>query len=180
MKRLTLSLTFLFAAVFAFAQKPALDHSVYDSWKSLRAVSIPQNGDILMYTISPGEGDATLVIENVRSGKHIEVPRATRAQLSQDGNKVVAVIKPLFSQTRDAKIKKAKKDDMPKDTLAIIDVKSGNVEKFANYKSHNLPDKLNSYIAFELTPAKEKPAAEKSEGKDAKKPQKKEEVKELM
>jgi len=179
MKRLTLSLTFLFAAVFAFAQKPALDHSVYDSWKSLRAVSIPQNGDILMYTISPGEGDATLVIENVRSGKHIEVPRATRAQLSQDGNKVVAVIKPLFSQTRDAKIKKAKKDDMPKDTLAIIDVKSGNVEKFANYKSHNLPDKLNSYIAFELTPAKEKPAAEKSEGKDAKKPQKKEEVKEL-
>lgn len=179
MKRLTLSLTFLFAAIFAFAQKPALDHSVYDSWKSLRAVSIPQNGDILMYTISPGEGDATLVIENVRSGKHIEVPRATRAQLSQDGNKVVAVIKPLFSQTRDAKIKKAKKDDMPKDTLAIIDVKSGNVEKFANYKSHNLPDKLNSYIAFELTPAKEKPAAEKSEGKDAKKPQKKEEVKEL-
>ena len=179
MKRLTLTLTLLFAVALAYAQKPALDHSVYDSWKSLRAVSIPQNGDILLYTIMPGEGDATLVIENVRTGKHIEVPRATRAQLSQDGNKVVAVIKPLFSQTRAAKIKKAKKDEMPKDTLAIIDVKSGNVEKFANYKSHNLPDKLHSHIAFELTPAKEKPAAGKSEEKDAKKPQKKEEVKEL-
>ncbi len=180
MKRLTLTLMLLFAVALSYAQKPALDHSVYDSWNSLRAISIPQNGDILMYTVTPGEGDATLVVENVRTGFKTEVPRATRAQLSQDGNKVVAVIKPLFSQTRDAKIKKAKKDDMPKDTLAIIDVKTGKVEKFANYKSHNLPDKLHSHIAFELTPAKEKPAADKkAEGKDAKKPQKKEEVKEL-
>ena len=173
MKRLTLTLMLLFAVALSYAQKPALDHSVYDSWNSLRAISIPQNGDILMYTVTPGEGDATLVVENVRTGFKTEVPRATRAQLSQDGNKVVAVINPLFSQTRDAKIKKAKKDDMPKDTLAIIDVKTGKVEKFANYKSHNLPDKLHSHIAFELTPAKEKPAAEKKdEGKDAKKPQK--------
>ena len=184
MKRLTLTLTFLAAALFAFAQKPALDHSVYDSWKSLRGVSIPQNGDILMYTIAPGEGDATLVIENIRTGVKTEVPRASRAKLSQDGSKVVATISPLFSQTRAAKIKKAKRDDMPKDTLAIIDVKTGKVEKYANYKSHNTPDKLNSYIAFELTPAKEKPApkkpaGEKPEGKDARKPEKKEPVKEL-
>ncbi len=135
-----------------------------------------------MYTISPGEGDATLVIENIRNNSKIEVPRATRAQLSKDGKKVVAVIKPLFSQTRDAKIKKAKKDDMPKDTLAIVDIATGKIEKFANYKSHNTPDKLSSYIAFELTPAKEKPAPKgkpAAEGKDAKKPEKKAPVKEL-
>ncbi|MBO5699803.1 MAG: hypothetical protein J6R57_00110, partial [Bacteroidales bacterium] len=182
MKRLTLTLTLMLAAALAFAQKPALDHSVYDSWKSLRGISIPQNGDILMYTISPGEGDATLVIENIRNNSKIEVPRATRAQLSKDGKKVVTVIKPLFSQTRTAKIKKAKKEDMPKDTLAIVDIATGKIEKFANYKSHNTPDKLSSYIAFELTPAKEKPAPKgkpAAEGKDAKKPEKKAPVKEL-
>ena len=95
MKRLTLTLTLLFAVVLGFAQKPALDHSVYDSWKSLRGITIPQNGDILMYTISPGEGDATLIIENIRNNGKIEVPRASRAKLSQDGKKVVAVISPL-------------------------------------------------------------------------------------
>ena len=185
MKRLTLTLTLLLAAVFGFAQKPALDHSVYDSWKSLKGVSIPQNGDVLMYTVAPGEGDATLVIENIRTNAKVEVPRATRAKLSQDGKKVVAVINPLFSQTRAAKIKKAKKEDMPKDTLAIIDIATGKIEKFANYKSHNTPDKLSSYIAFELTPAKEKPAPKGKpapEGKDAKKPEAKEKkapVKEL-
>ena len=167
MKRLTLALALLFTALSVSAQKPALDHSVYDSWKTLRGISLPQNGDILMYMVTPGEGDGLLVIENIRTGQHIEVPRGTRATLSQDGSKVIAQIKPLFSQTRQAKIKKAKKDDMPKDTLAIIDVKTGAVEKFANYKSHGTPDKLHSHIAFELTPAKEKPAAkgEKPQGK---------------
>ena len=85
-----------------------------------------------MYTISPGEGDATLIIEDIRNNGKIEVPRASRAKLSQDGKKVVAVISPLFSQTRAAKIKKAKKEDMPKDTLAIIDIATGKIEKFAN------------------------------------------------
>ena len=106
MKRLAVTLTLLIAAFGAFAQKPALDHSVYDSWKSLRGLSVPQNGDILTYMVSPGEGDLVLVIEDLKTNKKIEVPRATRVQISQDGTKAMAVIKPLFSQTRTAKIKK--------------------------------------------------------------------------
>ena len=168
MKKFSLMLVFALIATLAYAQKKPLDHSVYDSWKSLNAVSVPRNGDILIYNINPQEGDADLVIENIRTGKKTIVPRATRASLSQDGSKVVAVIKPLFKQTRDAKIKKAKKEDMPKDTLAIIDVKTGKVEKYANYKSHDAANKWNSYVAFELTPAKEK--ADKKAGKPEGKP----------
>ena len=184
MKRLTLTLALICAAVLAFAQKPAMDHSVYDSWKSLKTIQVPKNSDILLYTITPGEGDATLVVENLRNGKKIEIPRAANTKLSEDGSKLVAVIKPLFSQTRDAKIKKAKKDNMPKDSLAIVDLATGDIQKFANYKSHKTPDKLSSFIAFELTPAKDKPAPkgekpQAKEEKDAKKPAKKEQVKEL-
>ena len=178
MKRLTLTLALLFAVVLVFAQKPALDHSVYDSWNSLKGISVPQNGNVLLYTIAPGEGDATLVIEDLKLGKKIEVPRGTRAKLSQDGSKVVAVINPLFSQTRDAKIKKAKKEDMPKDTLAIIDIASGEIKKFANYKSHSTPDKLFTYIAFEQHPAKEEKSKEKTSQEDKKAP-KSEPAKEL-
>ena len=149
-------LTLFMVTMLAYGQKPALDHSVYDSWKNLNAVSVPRNGDILMYTIAPQEGDVELVIENLRTGKKISVPRATRATLNQEGTKVIAVVKPLFSQTREAKIKKAKKDDMPKDSLAIIDLKTGNVEKIANYKSHNAAEKWSKFVAYEVTPAKER------------------------
>ena len=169
MRKFSLLLMLLGIVMSAQAQKPAMDHSVYDSWKNLNAISVPRNGDILMYTIAPQEGDADLIIENIRTGKKIVVPRATKATLNQDGSKVVAVIKPMFSQTRDAKIKKTKKDDMPKDSLAIIDVKTGKVDKFANYKSHATASKWTSFVAFELTPAKEKPA-KKDDAKDDKKP----------
>lgn len=172
MRKISFMLMLIGIAMSAFAQKKPLDHSVYDSWKSLNAISVPRNGDILLYNINPGEGDTELVIENIRTGKKTIVPRATRATLNQDGSKVIAVIKPLFEQTRQAKIKKAKKEDMPKDSLVIIDVKTGKVEKFANYKSHDAADKWSSYIAYQLTPAKEKPA-KKGEKKDDKKEDKK-------
>ena len=157
MRKISFLLMCAFVATLAYAQKKPLDHSVYDSWKSLNGVSVPRNGDILIYNINPGEGDTELVIENIRTGKKTVVPRATRATLNQDASKVIAVIKPLFEQTRQAKIKKTKKDDMPKDSLVIIDVKTGKVEKFANLKSHNTADKWTSYVAYQLTPAKEKP-----------------------
>ena len=171
MRKISFLLMCALITTLAYAQKKPLDHSVYDSWKSLNGVSVPRNGDILLYNINPGEGDTELVIEDIRTGKKTIVPRATRAKLSEDGTKVVAVIKPLFEQTRQAKIKKAKKDDMPKDSLALIDVKTGKVEKFANLKSHATPDKWSTYLAFELTPAKEKAdkKAPKAEGKDDKK-----------
>ena len=166
MKRLSLILALLLTAALSYAQKPALDHSVYDSWNTLRALSLPHNGDIMMYTINPGEGDPTLVIENIRTGKKFEVPRASRAKMSDDCKTVIATIKPLFSQTRDAKIKKAKKDDMPKDTLAIIDVLSGNVEKIANFKSYNCPDKFLNIFAFEMNPPKKESAKKESAKKE--------------
>ena len=172
MKRLTLVFALLFTAALSYAQKPALDHSVYDSWNTLRALSLPSNGDIMMYTITPGEGDVTLVIENIRTGKKLEVPRANRAKLSEDGKTVIATIKPLFSQTRDARIKKAKKEDMPKDTLAIIDILSGNIEKIADFKSYNVPDKFTNFFAFEMNPAKEKPAKKEKATADSSKAEK--------
>ena len=185
MRKLSLLLTLFLVTLLAYGQKPALDHSVYDSWKNLNAVSVPRNGDILMYTIAPQEGDVELVIENLRTGKKISVPRATRASLNQEGTKVIAVVKPFFNQTREAKIKKTKKEDMPKDSLAIIDLKTGNVEKIANYKSHNAAEKWSKFVAYEVTPAKEKADAKKDK-KDGdkkeggKKPAPKKDAKQLL
>ncbi|MBR5856876.1 MAG: S9 family peptidase [Bacteroidales bacterium] len=167
MKRLSLMFALILTAALSYAQKPALDHSVYDSWNTLRALSLPHNGDIMMYTINPGEGDLTLVIENIRTGSKFEIPRASRAQISDDCKTVIATIKPFYSQTREAKIKKVKKDDMPKDTLAIIDVQTGKIEKIANFKSYKSPDKFLNVFAFEMNPVKEKPAKEKSDKEKA-------------
>lgn len=142
-------------ATTIFAQKPPINHSVYDEWKSLTGLKIHNNGDIATYTISEQEGDAELIIRTISNNKTISIPRASRVSISKDSKNAVAVIKPFFKETRAAKIKKLKRDDMPKDTLAIINIASGEVKKYPNYKIHYVPSKFNSTLVFELTPAKD-------------------------
>ncbi|MEG1898684.1 MAG: prolyl oligopeptidase family serine peptidase [Bacteroidales bacterium] len=156
MKKVELIIAFLLLSVIIFAQKKPINHSVYDSWKSVSGITIPQNGNILIYSINEQEGDNELKIYNLQNSSVISVPRGKNAKLSKDGNKAVTLIKPLFEQTRNAKIKKTKKDDMPKDTLAIVDISTGKIDKFANCKSFKTSYKPGNYVAFELISSKGK------------------------
>ncbi|MBP5210891.1 MAG: hypothetical protein J6Z27_03525, partial [Bacteroidales bacterium] len=129
MKKLILAVLALVCAATAFAQKPSLDHSVYDNWKSVASLQVPYNGDWLLYNINPQEGDASLVIQNLRNNKTYTVPRASGAVVNADATKVVFRIAPFFQQTRQARIEKKRADQIPKDTLAILDLASGKIEK---------------------------------------------------
>ncbi|MDD3201987.1 MAG: prolyl oligopeptidase family serine peptidase [Bacteroidales bacterium] len=159
MKRIFLLASFLILTLSVSAQKPPLDHSVYDGWKSVGRVTIPNDGEWAFYNISPQEGDGTLEIYNVRSGKAYSVPRATGAILSQDGTKLVFKIAPMFQQTRKAKIDKKKPNEMPKDTLAVMDLASGTISKFPFLKAFKAGEKMGSFIAFQEA---EKPAPKKA------------------
>lgn len=151
MKKLVVLLALFSAAVMSHAQKPALDHSVYDDWKSLSQIQIPDGGDWAMYTVAPQQGDVVLHIYNVRTGKQYKIDRASAATISEDATKLVFRIAPLYEQTRQAKIKKKKADQMPKDTLGILDLVSGKIEKIAQLKSLKTPQVLRSYVAFQKT-----------------------------
>lgn len=163
MKYLNLTLLFCLISIICTAQKPPIDHSVYDSWKSVKSLKAPNNGHILVYSIAPQEGDSELVFHNTKTGQEITVPRAVHsilpgsstAAITPDGTKAIATIKPLFEQTRQAKIKKTKKDDMPKDTLAIIDLVSGSITKFPACASFKAPATLGNTIAFQKAPKRD-------------------------
>ena len=109
------------------AQKPALDHSVYDGWKSLGRPSVPYDGAWMYYTLSPQQGDGELHVVNAVTGAEWTCPRASDFKISLDGTKAVYKIKPSYEETRQARIKKKKADQMPKDSLAVLDLKTGAV-----------------------------------------------------
>ena len=164
MKHLNLTLLLCLISVICTAQKPPIDHSVYDSWKSIKSLKAPNNGNILVYNIAPQQGDSKLVFHNTITGKDIFVPRATHsilpgsstAAITPDGTYAIATIKPLFEQTRSAKIKKTKKDDMPKDTLAIVNLKTGEIKKFPACASFKAPAlQLGNCIAFQKAPKRD-------------------------
>ena len=164
MKFLKLTALFCLISVICTAQKPPIDHSVYDSWKSIKSLKAPNNGNILVYNITPQQGDSKLVFHNTTTGKDIFVPRATHsilpgsstAAITPCGTYAIATIKPLFEQTRTAKIKKTKRDDMPKDTLAIVNLKTGEIKKFPACASFKAPAlQLGNIIAFQKAPKKD-------------------------
>lgn len=138
-----------------FSQKKQLDHSVYDDWKSLPEVSISNNGRIICAIIAPQEGDSSLYIYDTKSGKELTIPRASKYTLSPDGRYTVALLKAPFSETRQAKIKKKKADDFPKDSLIIVNNETLTFSKIADVKSYSAPTELASHVVYKKAAPKD-------------------------
>jgi len=145
-KRFTLIL--LFVVSFAYAQKKPLDHSVYDSWESVGSKQLSNNGQWAMYSILQQEGDAQLYLLNLKSNVKANVPRGLNAQFTNDSKFAVYSIKPLFKDTRQAKIKKKKADEMPKDSLGIYNLTNNTTIKFDRVKSFKLAEEGNTFLAY--------------------------------
>ena len=148
MKRLLAALLIL-VSINSLAQKPALDHSVYDSWKNLSAMTIPDAGPWAFYRITPQEGDGELHFYNTLTGKEYVIERGSGAKISQDGTVAVFKIAPFFQQTRQAKIDKKKSDEMPKDTLGIINLNTGEIKKYEELKAFKTGEIFNSTVAYQ-------------------------------
>lgn len=135
--------------VFAQKKKP-LDHSVYDGWKSLAERMISNDGKFVVYTVNPQEGDGELVIQQAATQYKKVVPRGYSAVITDDSRYVIFKIKPFFQDTRQARIKKKKPDEMPKDTLAIIELGNDAVTKLPRVKTFKAPEKAAGWVAYHL------------------------------
>ncbi len=105
--------------------KKALDHSVYDSWRSISGAAFTRNGDWLMYRIAPVVGDGEVTIRNAATGAEHKIPRATGARFTFDGKFVVATLLPAKAEVDQAKKDKKPPRDMPKNALGIFDLAAG-------------------------------------------------------
>ncbi|MBS1580415.1 MAG: S9 family peptidase [Bacteroidetes bacterium] len=149
MKKINLSLIALVIVIVAAAQKKPLDHSVYDAWQSVGERAISNNGNFVAYTITPQEGDAILYIQKTTGEKIAEIPRGYNVKITEDNKYVICKIKPTYLQTRAARIAKKSATDMPKDSLAIIEIATATIQKTAHVKNYKLPEK-NSNVLFYL------------------------------
>ena len=143
---------FLLTAVqpsVAQTKKP-LNHDVYDGWKSVGERAISNDGNFIVYAINPQEGDGELVIQNLKSGYKKVIARGYNARITEDNKYAVFSIKPAFQDTRQAKIKKKKADDLPKDSLAILLLGTDSVEKIPRVKSYKLPEKGAGWLTYQM------------------------------
>lgn len=148
MKNFMLTLCLLVGGVAVQAQKKPLDHSVYDSWKSLNAPTLTNDGRFLSYEVQPQEGDKQLIVRETKTGKELLIPRGYKLTFTADSKYGVALIKPLFATIRQARIKKMKKEEMPTDSLVVIDLLKREIKKVPSVTSYEVGEKGGNYVAY--------------------------------
>ncbi len=152
-----LHLTILFCiplSLFAQINKRPLTHADYDRWQSARSEKIAANGQWISYQVDVQEGDGTLYVRQSNRSTAANVPqefrfpRGYQAQFTADSKFLVAKLKAPYGDTRKAKLKKKKPDEMPKDSLLVLNLSTGQVTRFPNAKSFVIGKNGGNWLAF--------------------------------
>ncbi len=157
MKKFMLAI-FMMSATQLIAQKKPLDHTVYDDWQSIGERAITKDGKYVAFTVTPQEGDGVLYLKSADGSYQLAVPRGYSVTLSEDNKYAVCRIRPLYKDTREARIKRRRPDEMPKDSLAIIELGTTKVTKIPRLKSFKMADETGLWLAYLL----DKPLADQS------------------
>ena len=144
---------------FAFAQKKPLDHTVYDSWKSVRQPSLSHDGKWLLAVIAPQEGDSKVEVKSLVTNKVYTFDRGSTVQFSNDSRYVVATIVPPLAETKKATRDKVAAADMPKNSLLILNLATGDQTKIDRVTSFQLPSEDTGWFSY-------RPEAPKAETKE--------------
>jgi len=135
--------------IHAQQKKIPLDHSVYESWKTLHNARISNDGQWVTYEINPQQGDGYLYLVNIKNNRIDSVPRGYNPVFSNQSEFLVFKIKPQYAVIRQAKKDKKKKDEMPKDSLGIWLTNGSKPVKFPDVKSFKVPEDGAGWFVFQ-------------------------------
>ncbi len=138
----------------AHAQKRPLDHDAYDRWKTIAGERISPDGRWVLYRLEPRVGDGELVV-TTRDGQEHRFPRVDDARFTPDSRFVAFTIEPAYDSVRTLRLADTPRDELPADTLAILDLATGSTERVAGVRSWRLSDG-SSALAY-LLEAEDKP-----------------------
>lgn len=151
--------------------KKVVTPEIYDDWKSISATSISANGNFVSYEIKPQVGDGNLIIKDFNGSNEKVFPRGYKAVFSETEDFLAFQVKAEYKKVRDLKLKKKKKDDLPKDSLFILNLKTKALESYPNLISFAIAEEKSNWMAFLLKP--EIPKKDTSKKEEKKKPKKK-------
>ncbi len=146
----------------AFSQKKFEAPDVYYKWNSLSDQKISKNGEIISWEVNKLKGDGYLHILQPQKDQHDSVYRAGDAQLSPAGDFVAFSIKPHYDTLRQLELDGVPKKKFPHDSLGILNLSNGNINKFPAVKSFKVPGEETAWIAW----LHEKPVSSKKERPD--------------
>ena len=167
------TLFFCLFTILSFSQKKVLDHKDTELWNTIEGQSISNDGQYVLYTLRTGEKDAQIKIKESNGNTLLTNERSENGKFSYNSKFALFTIKAWKDSINNLKRKKVKDKDLPKDTLAIFNLETKQLEKIANIKSYKSPQKWSGFLAYSLEEIKEKKKEKDTSSKEKKKKAKK-------
>lgn len=156
--------TLLFVcSITSYSQKKTLTHSDIQMWRTINNEKISTDGNYVAYDLQRENSDSHLILKTSNGETILEYERASNGQFSYNSNFLAFTIKPWSDSINDMKRRKVKKDKLPKDSLAVFNIKTKELVKFPNMKSFKLPEEWSGYVAYLLEDVKETKASKSKE-----------------
>lgn len=148
--------------------KRSLDHEDVNAWNRISSSTLSNNGKWIAWVEAPERGDGQLRISSADGKKTFTIPRGASPVISGDNGYIAFKIIPQADSVRQKKLAKANKKDMPTDSLGIIALATGAVQKFAQVQSFQLSTKAGALLAYKLTEeaSKDEAAVDSSKTKE--------------
>lgn len=165
---LTLTALLLSLSITVLSQnKKALDHDAYKDWRRSASEGISNNGQWINYTLNSNASANDILEVSTFDGKQIlHYERGTKGKFSDNSQLLFFTIKPDLNELNNLRRSKVKKEDLPLDSLAIVDLNSNAIRKIARLKSYKIPNKWNSWFAYQIQELPDTTNNKKKKGDD--------------
>jgi len=144
--------------------KRPLQHEDVNEWIRIGSTRLSEDGKWVAWVEAPDEGDGVLHVSSADGKTSYSIPRGSSPTISYESRYVFFSIVPQADSVRQKKIDKVKSKDMPSDTLGILSLSTGAIEKIPNVDSFKAPSEGDGWMAYLLNEEASKP---KEEPKDS-------------
>jgi len=132
----------------------------YDRWYKIKNQEISSNGNTVIYNLEKETGDKILGVYNEQKDTSLFYPRVNTARMEKTGRFVVFTRACSYDSTRVLKRKKTPKDKMPQDSLAILEVATGQVSTVPGVNEFMLSERWPGYCFYLVKEEKKEPKAD--------------------
>jgi dipeptidyl aminopeptidase/acylaminoacyl peptidase len=166
--------------------KRSLTHQDYDSWRSIQGQQISRDGKFIAYALIPQDGDGEVIVRNLATNvewRHSrgwrpptpmpdftdpsaaqafinQMSRLTRPLITADSRFAIFTIEPNKAEILQARKEKKKTEEMPKNSLGIMNLSNGQVVRIERVKNFQVPQDGAGFFAYLL---EQKPGENKDE-----------------
>jgi len=121
-------------------EKRQLEHEDLYDWMRMGDIALSRDGDWAAWTEAPDRGDGTLLIVSTNGRERLSIPRGQDPAFSGNNRYVLFRIVPQADSVRQMKLDDVPEKDRPADSLGILKLADGSIERFANIQSFGVSD----------------------------------------